>query len=441
MRAQIAAAAIAFAAGFAGPALAQAPSTPPAAASAPAPKAAAPKQRDVVVFYADLAQAMYTNSYLAAKEMQVAINAFIANPSADTQLAARNAWKKARDPYQITEGFRFGNSIVDDWEGNVNAWPLDEGLIDYVDTKSYGTSSDENPLYTANIIASKSLRIGKKTIDLTKITPQLLHQLNSAAGVEANVASGWHAVEFLLWGKDLHGTARGAGERPWTDYDLKNCTNKNCDRRAEYLRVATDTLVSDLKEMSDDWGAKGKARVALLKKKDKAGLAVIFTGLGSLTYGELAGERMKLGLLLHDPEEEQDCFSDNTHNSHYYDEIGIQDIYYGRFTKIDGTTMSGPSVADLVRAADPKIADEIDAKMKEALAKLKVIKDTADSGEMFYDMMLAEGNDKGNKMIQDGVDALVAQAHAIERGVAALKIQIKVEGSDSLDNPSKATKK
>ncbi|MEW6122325.1 MAG: imelysin family protein [Pseudomonadota bacterium] len=448
MRAPLAAAAIAFAVGLSGTAFAQAPAAPAAAAQAKpaaakpaaATPAAAPKARDVVLHYANLAQAMYTNSYQAAVEMQTAINAFIASPSAATQQAAKDAWKKARDPYQITEGFRFGNSIVDEWEGNVNAWPLDEGLIDYLD-KSRPQSSDENPLYSANVIASKTIRIGKKTVDVSKITPQLLHQLNSAAGVESNVASGWHAIEFLLWGKDLHGTERGAGERPYTDYDTKACTGGNCDRRAEYLKVATATLVADLKEMADDWAPKGKARAALLKKKDKAALAVIFTGIGSLSYGELAGERMKLGLLLHDPEEEHDCFSDNTHNSHFYDEVGIQDIYYGRFTKIDGSTMSGPSVADLVRAADPKVADEIDGKMAAALAALKVIKDTADSGEMFYDMMLAEGNEKGNKMIQNGVDALVAQAHAIERGVAVLKLQIKVEGSDSLDNPDAAKKK
>ena len=435
MRAKFAAAALALAVGLGGAIAPVAAETKPAAT-----QAAGPKARDVIVSYANQAEAMYTNSYLAAKEMQTAIEAFIANPSAQTHQAAKDAWKKARDPYQITEAFRFGNKIVDEWEGNVNAWPLDEGLIDYLD-KSRGTSSDENPLYAANIIASKTIRIGKKTVDVSKITPKLLHDLNSAAGVESNVASGWHAIEFLLWGKDLHGTERGAGERPWTDYDTKACTGGNCERRAQYLKVATQTLVDDLKEMADDWGAKGKARAALLKKKDKAGLAVIFTGIGSLSYGELAGERMKLGLLLHDPEEEHDCFSDNTHNSHYYDEVGIQDVYYGRFTRIDGTTFSGPSVADLVRAKDAKIADEIDAKMAAALAALKAIKDTADSGEMFYDMMLAEGNAKGNKLIQDGVDALVAQAHAIERGVAALKIQIKVEGSESLDNPDAAKKK
>lgn len=407
----------------------------------PASAADAPKPRDVITHYADLAQASYSASALTAKDLQKAVSAFIAAPGEDTHKAAKEAWKAARVFYQQTEGFRFGNKIVDAWEGNVNAWPLDEGLIDYVDKSKYGETSDENPLYTANIIASKSIRVGKKTIDVTNITGELLHKLNTAGGVEANVASGWHAIEFLLWGQDLNGTGPGAGNRPYTDYDLKNCTHGNCDRRAKYLQVATDTLVADLDEMATSWAPKGAARSALLKKNDRGGLATIFTGLGSLSYGELAGERMKLGLILHDPEEEHDCFSDNTHNSHYYDEVSIRNIYYGRFKRPDGTEITGASVADLVRAANPKVADEIDQKADAALAALKAIKDTADSGEMAYDQMLGEGNEKGAKLIQTAVDALVAQAHALERGVAALKLQIKMEGSASLDDPSKVKKK
>ncbi|QRG04867.1 peptidase [Xanthobacter dioxanivorans] len=401
----------------------------------------APKPRDVIVHYADLAEVMYGSSAATAKDMQKAIEAFITTPSAETQAKARDAWKAARVFYQQTEAFRFGNKVVDQWEGNVNAWPLDEGLIDYVDKKSYGETSDENPLYTANVIASKTIRIGKKTIDVSKITPKLLHDLNSAGGVEANVGSGWHAIEFLLWGQNLHKATPSQGQRPYTDYDVKNCTGGNCERRAQYLKVATETLVADLDEITADWGAKGKARADLLKKKDKPALGVIFTGLGSLSYGELAGERMKLGLILHDTEEAHDCFSNNTHNAHYYDEVGIRDVYYGRFTKPDGSAVTGPSVADLVRAADPKIADEIDAKSDAALAALKKLKDTADSGEILYDQMLVEGNEKGAKLIQDSVDALVAQAHAIERGVSALKLQIKVEGSASLDDPKAVKKK
>ena len=122
-------------------------------------------------------------------------------------------------PYQQTEGYRFGNAIVDDWEGKVNAWPLDEGLIDYVDAELYGEESEENPLYTANVIANPELRIGADVVDAKAITPELLAgTLQEAQGVESNVATGYHAIEFLLWGQDLNGTGPGSGERPATDY-------------------------------------------------------------------------------------------------------------------------------------------------------------------------------------------------------------------------------
>lgn len=410
-----------------------------AAAPASAQGAAAPKPREILVTYANIAEAMYGDSLKTAKDLQTAVDAFIAAPTDENLDKAKTAWKAARVPYQQTEGYRFGNAIVDDWEGKVNAWPLDEGLIDYVDTKSYGEKSDENPLYTANVIANTKIRVGKKTIDATRITPKLLESLQEAGGVESNVATGYHAIEFLLWGQDLNGTGPGAGKRPASDYDTKNCTGGNCERRAAYLKAATDLLVSDLQEMADNWSVKGKARKSVLAKKDKAGLAVILTGLGSLSYGELAGERMKLGLILHDPEEEHDCFSDNTHNSHYYDELGIASIYRGKYTRVDGSVVEGPSVAAYAAALAPKAADEANAKVDAALAALKAIKDEADSGKQAYDQMIGEGNAEGNALVQKGVDSLVAQTRAFEGVVAALKLKIKVEGSDSLDDPSKVT--
>ncbi|MDF2996253.1 MAG: Peptidase Imelysin [Xanthobacteraceae bacterium] len=409
-------------------------------AAAPASaQGTAPKPREILVTYANIAEAMYGDSLKTAKDLQAAVDAFLAAPTEDNLGKAKDAWKAARVPYQQTEGYRFGNAIVDDWEGKVNAWPLDEGLIDYVDTKSYGEKSDENPLYTANVIANTKIRVGKKTIDATKITPKLLESLQEAGGVESNVATGYHAIEFLLWGQDLNGTGPGAGKRPASDYDTKNCTGGNCERRAAYLKAATDLLVTDLQEMADNWGAKGKARKSVLGKKDKAGLAIILTGLGSLSYGELAGERMKLGLILHDPEEEHDCFSDNTHNSHYYDELGIASIYRGKYTRVDGSVVEGPSVAAYAAALAPKAADEATAKVDAALAALKAIKDEADSGKEAYDQMIGEGNAEGNALVQKGVDSLVAQTRAFEGVVAALKLKIKVEGSDSLDDPSKVT--
>ena len=215
---------------------------------------------------------------------------------------------------------------------------------------SYGTESAENELYVANVIAHTSLTIGGKTLDTSKITKELLaDKLQEAGGVEANVATGYHAVEFLLWGQDLNGTGPGNGARPASDYDTKQCTNGNCDRRAQYLSAATDLLVDDLAWMAAQWAPGGAARKTIEQGSDEAGLTAIMTGLGSLSYGELAGERMKLGLMIHDPEEEHDCFSDNTHASHFFDALGIRNVYLGTYRRADRSLVTGPSVSDLVQ--------------------------------------------------------------------------------------------
>ena len=325
-----------------------------AGATAPRPAFAdAPSVKDITKTYGDVAEAMYSDALAKAKDLDKTIDAFLAAPNATTQKAAQEAWKASRVPYMQTEGFRFGNKIVDDWEGNVNSWPLDEGLIDYVDKASYGDSKEENPLYTADIIANKTIRLGPKVLDASTIDKKVIAQLNSALEVEANVGTGYHAIEFLLWGQNLHGTNPGAGERPASDYDLKNCTHDNCDRRRDYLKAASSLLVDDLGEMVGNWKAGGAAREALAKQDDNAQLSTILTGIGSLSYGELAGERMKLGVLLHDPEEAHDCFSNNTQNSHYYDEIGMIEIWNGKY---DGTSaVSGASIATLSQVSRVKV--------------------------------------------------------------------------------------
>uniref|UniRef100_UPI0035948318 imelysin family protein n=1 Tax=Thiocapsa sp. TaxID=2024551 RepID=UPI0035948318 len=316
--------------------------------------AAPPDTGAVLTHYADLAQAQYGKALAAAQQLQGAVDTLINTPSQTHLEAAREAWKVARDPYQETEAFRFGNPIVDDWEGRVNAWPLDEGLIDYVDVTLYGDGNAENPLARANVIANPQLELSGEVIDATTIDKTLLAEtLHEADGIETNVATGYHAIEFLLWGQDRNGTGPGAGDRPASDFDPATCTHGHCERRAAYLKAATDLLVDDLTWMHEQWGTDGAARQAVVEADPKQGLAAILTGLGSLSYGELAGERMKLGLLLHDPEEEHDCFSDNTHRSHFHNVVGIRNIYLGRLQGPDGEERAGPALSSLVAAADP----------------------------------------------------------------------------------------
>jgi putative iron-regulated protein len=391
--------------------------------------AAEPNADAILKTYADIALAGYEDALVTAKALDVATDALIANPSEETLAAAREAWKASRPSYQQTEAFRFGNPIVDEWEGKVNAWPLDEGLIDYVDA-SYGTESDENGLYTANIIANSKITIDGTEVDAAEITPAFLQDtLQEAGGIESNVATGYHAIEFLLWGQDLHGTEAGAGERPFTDYS----TETNAKRRAQYLDASTDLLVTDLEGMVANWQDGGAARAALPEQ----GLATILTGMGSLSFGELAGERMKLGLMLHDPEEEHDCFSDNTYISHLYDAVGIRNVYTGSYTRTDGSKVEGPSISALVKEADPAVDAELLGKLDATVGKMEAIKKRAEGGEA-YDQQIGEGNTEGNATVQAAVDALVDQTKSIERAVAALKLDaIAFEGSDSLDAPDK----
>ncbi len=392
-------------------------------------------EANVISNYADIAQAKYEDALVTAKQLEESIDNFLLQPNASNLDKAKAAWIAARVPYQQSEVYRFGNAAVDDWEGKVNAWPLDEGLIDYVDS-SYGSESDENAFYTANIIANPKLSLGGQDIDASVISTGLLADtLHEVDEVESNVATGYHVIEFLLWGQDLHGTEKGAGERPASDYSLIDCTNGNCDRRRDYLASATELLVADLTDMASAWAPNGSARAELTDKGSDGGIATILTGMGSLAYGELAGERIKLGLLLHDPEEEHDCFSDNTHWSHYYDAKGIKNVYYGTYTRVDGSKVVGTSLQSLVKRTDPALDKEMQSAIAATEKAMQAMVDEAKKGNT-VDVLIGEGNDAGNQVIQNVVDGLVAETKVIEKIIVALGVEgIELEGSDSLDNP------
>lgn len=386
----------------------------------------------IVETYISIAQAAYEDSLISARVLENAIDAFLVEPNQTTLSYAKNAWLAARVPYQQTEAFRFGNTVVDEWEGKVNSWPLDEGLIDYT-AASYGQESDNNYFYTANIIANDLIDIGGISVDAAQITPQLLAEtLHLIDGVESNVATGYHAIEFLLWGQDLNGTSPGAGNRPATDYSLNECSNRNCDRRRDYLKAVTSLLVSDLEEMVYNWQPGGAAYVDLMQKGPEGGLATMLTGMGSLAYGELAGERIRLGLLLNDPEEEHDCFSDNTHNSHYYDAQGIKNIYMGSYERINGDIVRGASLASLMAQVAPDLAAQMLARIESTELAMDVLVTEAARGNTF-DVLIASNNMEGEEVVSRVVDSLMEETRTIEDIIRELNLQnVSISGSDSL---------
>ncbi|QFT84859.1 Imelysin [Halomonas sp. THAF12] len=380
----------------------------------------------VVAHYADLAHATFEDALIAARTLDARIDALLEAPSAESLAAARLAWLEARVPYQQSEVFRFGNPVVDDWEGQLNAWPLDEGLIDYVASDDYQHELG-NAGATANLVASTSIQIGGETLDVSELSPELLADLNEIGGSEANVATGYHAIEFLLWGQDRHGFEAGNGERPASDYLTGDeCTHGHCDRRGAYLDAVSDLLVSDLEWMVAQWTPNegDNYRQALLAESADEGLRRMLFGMGSLSLGELAGERMKVALAANSVEDEHDCFSDNTHNSHFYNGQGVQNVYLGQYQRLDGSMLDGPSLSDLVASEDAELDASLRAQLEASMAELGELKQAAEAEQspMAFDMMIAPGNEVGAALVNDAILALVTQTGSIEQAAGRLGV-------------------
>ncbi len=290
-------------------------------------------KQEAVENYAAGVHALYSKSLSSAREMDGAIDAFIADPTSATLEGAKRAWLRARDDYGPTEAFRFYDGPIDNEEdgpeGLINAWPLDEAYIDYVESDPDAgiiNMVDEYPEITADLIVS----------------------LNEEGG-EANVSTGWHAIEFLLWGQDLN--AVGPGARPADDYT----TAKNADRRGVYLATASDVLIDHLQGLVDEWApGRSNYRSEFLALDTDEALTNIITGIGELSRGELAGERMTVAYQERSQEDEHSCFSDNTNADIIGNALGIQMVLMG-----DYGSVSGVGILDVVAAEDEELAQTL----------------------------------------------------------------------------------
>lgn len=367
----------------------------------------------VLAGYRTLAHLNYTKAYQAAGDLQVAIAKLDANPSASTLEVAREAWRAARVPYARSEALRFGNRFVDEWQTRVNAWPVDEGFIDYV-ARGY-SASPGNRLARLNLIASERVTIAGSTLNTEPMRRMLLQQAQALSSTASNVATGYHAIEFMLWGQDLNGTGPGAGQRPWTDFahDAATCTDgpspaplRHCNRRRDFLRELVALLRLDLRDMAGQWGPQtGSQGDRLVEGDPNTGLRRMLHGLVTMSGRELAGQRMQRALLTHAQEFEQDAFSDDTHNSLFFNAQGIENFYYGRA----GARDMPVSLADLALRSDADLALQLDLAFARTRAAMQSIVSAGERGQSF-DMLIAAGNREGAALVREAIATLQAQA-------------------------------
>jgi putative iron-regulated protein len=342
--------------------------------------------------YAKVVQASYGLAVTQAGSMHTAIGALIAAPSEGTLSGARTAWLAARSPYGETEVFRFYGGPIDypdsGPEGQINAWPLDEVYIDYVQGSTL-----------AGIINDPAVTIDAATL-LAK----------NELGGEKNIATGWHAIEFLLWGQDL--AANGPGARPFTDFTTAN----NAARRKQYLEVVDALLIADLTAVRDAWADGATYPAALIAEEPAAALEKILTGMGSLAGAELSGERMTVAYDNKDQEDEHSCFSDNTHADLIANARGIQNVWLGRVGADDGAGLD-----ELVRARDDALATRVTTELEVALAALAAIP------QPFDQALLGADDAPGRVKVKAGIDALKKVATSLGEVATLLGITLNVE--------------
>lgn len=307
---------------------------------------------EVVATYANIVYANYEDAYDTAVALQAALQAFVENPNESTHQAAKDAWLAAREPYGQSEVYRFYGGPIDDAngpEGLINAWPLDESYVDYVES-----------VPDAGIINNVAA--------YPEINASLLESLNEV-GAEENISTGYHAIEFLLWGQDL--SADGNGDRAFTDYT----TAENADRRGQYLLAAADLLVGHLADLVAAWepNSSNNYRAEFVAQPADDAIQKILTGMGVLSKSELSGERIFVAYDNQDQEDEHSCFSDNTHRDIIANAQGIWNVYTGSYTRVDDTVVSGPSLADLLAELDATLAAEMAAVAETAVASTQSI--------------------------------------------------------------------
>jgi putative iron-regulated protein len=340
----------------------------------------------------------YQQAARAARILRQAIGSLLESPTEARLAAARRAWLEARRPYLATEALRFYDGPIDGPggaqrpagpESRLNAWPLNEAVIDYVEGEP-----------RAGLVQDTRVALDAATI-----------LARDQVSDEADVTTGWHAVEFLLWGQDRD--SDGPGARPASDYVAGEQVR---DRRRTYLALLAEQLVIDIEWLATQWQRDREHSYAreFLALEPHEAIGRMLTGAALLAGHELASERLAVALDSGSQEDEQSCFSDSTWQDFVWGLAGIKRVYYGRDAKA--------SLASTLHALDPRLARDIDLRFAEAERRVAALHDPFDQ------ILRSDAASRERAAAEAAVTALQRLAAGLRDGGRALGVLVIVPG-------------
>jgi putative iron-regulated protein len=365
--------------------------------------------RSALATYAEIARASYEDSLTSAEELARANLALVEQPSEAHIAAAREAWLRARIPYAQTEVFRFYDGPVDKLELWLNTWPIDES-------------------YVESLPGEESLGIVQDSAHYPALSRELLTHLNGQAG-ETAISTGYHVIEFLLWGRDERDD--GPGQRSHLDFSTGSgevrarASEKGAEaaeqiarRRATYLTLASELLVMQLREVRDAWQKNGSQnyRATFLALPVERALYLALKGMAKLSGPELAGERMTVAYETKNQENEHSCFSDSTQADLMHNALGIENVCLGRYASRAGVRTEGSALCAALGQALPELSARLTAEVSES------VRATAQIPAPFDRAIQGDDDAPGRVAIARAIAALQRQAKTLDQIQLALKL-------------------
>jgi putative iron-regulated protein len=373
-------------------------STKPALVQAKPLDAHAETTRAIVAHYAKIVHATYADLALSTQKLKSAIDSFVAEPTALTHQAAKVAWIESRKVYGLTEAFRFYGGPIDDPkngpEGLMNAWPVDESYIDGVKGKRHSGYINDLKAFPV-------------------LNREVLLSLNEKDG-EKNISTGYHAIEFLLWGQDF--SSKSPGKRPFSDF-IDNGKN-NAPRRAQTLVLLTSILNEHAQLLEKEWVPSniGNYAARFLALPPEEAMQKILTGVATLSIDELAGERMMVALSKKDQENEQSCFSDTTTDDLVASSQGIKNVYSGVYG-----SAQGPGLRDLLSKTAPELSGLVGAQIEKSVSLLQQVP------KQFDVVIVSSKQSPGRKTAEAAIESLESQGKLFARIAKQWGLEINVQ--------------
>lgn len=270
----------------------------------------------------------YVELVAQAKNLKTGVDAFVANPTADSLNAAQEMWSNARLSWEKSAAFAFGPAEALGFDGDLDGWPVNE-----VDVQAILDSSDV-------------------------ITDEYITGLQTTQ-------KGYNAIEMVLFGKTADKTVDAFTSR---ELELLSALVKNFERTADGLLTSWTDGVDGNPAYREMLATAGNPDNPAYPTLNAAAEEIVQGIMGCLT--EVGEEKIGDPLAIKSVGEFESQFSQTTLNVLHNNLISAQNAYLGMLPNGSASTNS---ISSLIESVDASLDADIKIQFETALSLIETV--------------------------------------------------------------------